>query len=312
MWNYSSDEAALEDVLRLSRGMTYKSALAGLNIGGGKAVIIGDPRSQKSEALIRRFGKFVNSLNGKYYTAEDMNISTRDIEFMNQETPFVVGRPEYMGGAGDPSPVTAFGVYMGMKAGAKKAYGTDSLHGRKVLVQGVGQVGKYLVDYLVKEGAIVFISDIFEDKIHEVTKNHPNVRIAHIDEIYEMDMDVYSPCAMGATLNDETIPQLKCALVAGAANNQLADEKKHCKMLDEKGILYAPDFLINSGGIANCYYEYAGNYNRQQVLANTERIYEVCLEVLNHSEKAQISSNDAALELAQRRIDQVSKVKLGI
>lgn len=312
MWNYATEEEAVNDVLRLSRGMTFKSALAGLNIGGGKAVIIGDAKKQKSEVFMRRFGKFVNSLNGKYYTAEDVNISTRDIEYMSMETPFVVGKPAYMGGSGDPSPMTAYGVYMGMKAGAKKAYGTDSLTGKNILVQGVGQVGKYLIDHLVKENANVFIADIFEEKIRVITDKHPSVSVMEDpNNIYQMEMDIYSPCALGATLNDETIPDLKCAVVAGAANNQLKDERKHGAMLTDKNIIYAPDFLINSGGISNVYYEYLGNHNEDRVKASTENIFNVCLDVLNYSEENKISSHEAALSLALKRIEEVGKVKLG-
>lgn len=311
MWNYASDEDAIEDVLRLSRGMTFKSALAGLNIGGGKAVIIGDARAQKDEYLMRRFGKFVNSLNGKYYTAEDMNITMRDIEYMSMETPFVVGKPQYMGGSGDPSPMTAYGVYVGMKAGAKRAYGDDSLSGKNILVQGAGQVGKYLVDHLVEENANVFVADIFEDKIKAVTDKHAQVSVVDPNKIFQMEMDIYSPCAMGATLNDETIPELKCAVVAGAANNQLAMETKHGAMLSDRGIVYAPDFLINSGGIANVYHEYLGNHNQERVKASTELIYDVCLNVLDHAEEHKISSHEAALELAMQRIEKVGKVKLG-
>lgn len=311
MWDYASDEEALNDVLRLSRGMTFKSALAGLNIGGGKAVIIGDARKVKNEALMRRFGKFVNSLNGKYYTAEDMNISMRDIEYMSMETPFVVGKPQYMGGSGDPSPMTAYGVYMGMKAGAMKAYGIDSLAGKNILVQGAGQVGKYLVDHLTEENANVFIADIFADKIKAITDKHSKVSVVDPNKVFQMEMDIYAPCAMGATLNDESIPELKCAVVAGAANNQLADEQKHSAMLNDHGIVYAPDFLINSGGIANVYHEYLGNYNKDRVIASTEHIFDVCLEVLNHADENKIGSHEAALELALRRIDQIGKVKLG-
>ncbi|NQZ75031.1 MAG: Glu/Leu/Phe/Val dehydrogenase [Ekhidna sp.] len=312
MWNYASDEEAIEDVLRLSRGMTFKSALAGLNIGGGKAVIIGDARKIKSEALMRRFGKFINSLNGKYYTAEDMNITMRDIEYMSMETPYVVGKPQYMGGSGDPSPMTAYGVYMGMKAGAKKAYGSDSLEGKNILVQGAGQVGKYLVDHLTKENASVFVADIFEDKIKAITDKHGEVSVVDPNSVFQMEMDIYAPCAMGATLNDQSIPELKCDVVAGAANNQLASEEKHSAMLSDHGIIYCPDFLINSGGIANVYHEYLGNYNKDRVVASTEHIYEVCMNVLNHSEENKIGSHEAALELALQRIDQVGKVKLGV
>lgn len=311
MWNYASEEEALNDVLRLSRGMTFKSALAGLNIGGGKAVIIGDARTQKSEVFMRRFGKFINSLNGKYYTAEDVNITMRDIEYMSMETPFVVGKPENMGGSGDPSPMTAYGVYMGMKAGAKQAYGSDSLNGKNILVQGVGQVGKYLIDHLVKEDANIFVADIFEDKIKVVTDKHSSVSVVDPNNIFQMEMDIYSPCALGATLNDESISDLKCAVVAGAANNQLKEEQKHGEMLKDKNIIYAPDFLINSGGIANVYYEYLGSYNKERVMASTEHIYDVCLNVLTYAEKNSMSSHEAALALALQRIEDVGKVKLG-
>lgn len=311
MWHYASDEDALQDALRLSRGMTFKNALAGLNIGGGKAVIIGDAKKIKSESLMRKFGRFVNSLSGKYYTAEDMNISTKDIEYMSMETPYVVGRPEYMGGAGDPSPFTSYGVYMGMKAAAKKAFGKESLQGRRILVQGAGQVGKYLVDHLIKEGAQVFISDIFEEKLKAVTDKHGEVEVVAANAVFETEVDIYAPCAMGATLNDTSIPQLSCAIVAGGANNQLADEQKHSAMLSDRNIIYAPDFLINAGGIANVYHEYLGNYNKDRVMASAEHIYTVCEEVLNHAEQNNTTSHEAALELALQRIQNVGRVKLG-
>lgn len=309
MWNYQSEEEAVKDVLRLSRGMTFKNAIAGLNIGGGKAVIIGDAKKIKNEALMRRFGKFVHSLNGKYWTAEDVNMNARDMEYVHMETPYVTGIPESMGGSGDPSPVTAYGVYLGMKASAKKAYGSDSLKGKKIIVQGVGHVGSYLTEHLVKEGAAVFVSDIFEDKLAEVKKKF-NVAIADPKNLYSMDMDIYAPCALGATLNDETILQLKCAIVAGAANNQLDDEDTHARLLKEKGIIYAPDFLINSGGITNVYYEQQGNYNRERVYEQTERIYEVCLEVLDYAESNNITTHTAALQLALNRINEIGKIKL--
>ncbi|REE00583.1 Glu/Leu/Phe/Val dehydrogenase dimerization domain-containing protein [Marinoscillum furvescens] len=309
MWNYQSEEEAVKDVLRLSRGMTFKNAIAGLNIGGGKAVIIGDAKKIKNEALMRRFGKFVHSLNGKYWTAEDVNMNARDMEYVNMETPYVTGIPESMGGSGDPSPVTAYGVYIGMKASAKKAWGSDSLEGKKVVVQGAGHVGTYLIEQLVKEGAKVFVSDIFEDKLAAV-KEKFDVTIVDADNLYAMDMDIYAPCALGATLNDQTIPQLKCAIVAGAANNQLDEEITHAKMLKERGIIYAPDFLINSGGITNVYYEQQGNYNRQRVYEQTERIYEVCQEVLQYADDHHTTTHEAALQLALNRINDVGKVKL--
>lgn len=311
MWNYQNHAEAIEDALRLSRGMTFKSSLAGLNIGGGKAVIIGDARKEKDEYLMRRFGKFVNSLNGKYYAAEDMNISMQDIEYMNMETSFVAGKPTYMGGSGDPSPMTAYGVYMGMKAAAKKAYGADSLQEKNILIQGAGQVGKYLAGHLVKEKANVFITDIFQDKLEAITKLHPEVAVVDPGNIYQLEMDIYAPCAMGATLNDQTIPELKCAIVAGAANNQLANEEIHSKMLRECGIIYAPDFLINSGGITNVYHEYLGNHNEALVKATTEKIYDVCHSVMDLAEKKEIGTHEAALELALQRIERVGALKLG-
>lgn len=307
-WNYASEEQAVTDALRLSRGMTLKNSIAGLNIGGGKAVIVGDAKQLKNEALLRRFGKFVNSLNGKYWTAEDVNMNTRDMEYIRMETPFVTGVPESMGGSGDPSPVTAYGVFMGMKAAAKKAYGSEILQGKKVLVQGTGHVGSYLIEHLVNEGAVVMINDIFEDKIAAIT-NKFDVQV--VDSVYDQDMDIYAPCALGATLNDDTIPELKCDIVAGAANNQLLDEKRHGEMLKDRGILYAPDFLINSGGITNVFYEMQGNYNRDKVYAQTEEIYNTCLEIVNFAENNNVSTHEAALRLALQRIEAVGKVKLG-
>ncbi|MEM9329082.1 MAG: Glu/Leu/Phe/Val dehydrogenase [Bacteroidota bacterium] len=309
MWHYASEQEAITDVLRLARGMTFKNAIAGLNLGGGKAVIVGDVRKLKDEAFMRRFGRFVDSLGGRYWTAEDMNMTTRDMEYIRMETPYVAGLPESMGGSGDPSPVTAFGVYVGMKAAAKAAYGSDSLEGKRVIVQGTGSVGSHLVDYLAKEGAKVGISDIFEEKLARVTKKH-KVEVVDPDDIYDSDMDIYAPCAMGATLNDQSVEALKCAIVAGGANNQLDDEEIHGKRLKEQGILYAPDFLINSGGITNVYYEQQGNYNRERVMAQTERIYDVCLDVIEYAEKRQVTTHQAAKDLAIQRIEKIGKVKL--
>ena len=309
MWNYTSEAEAVKDVLRLSRGMTFKNAIAGLNIGGGKAVIIGDVKKLKNEALMRRFGRFVHSLGGRYWTAEDVNMTTRDMEYVRMETPYVAGLPVNMGGSGDPSPVTAYGVYMGMKAAAKKAYGSESLEGKKVIVQGAGHVGSYLVDYLVKENAVVSVSDIFEDKVQAITAKH-KIDVVDPEGIYEADMDIYAPCALGATLNDKTLDKLKCTIVAGGANNQLDEEKIHGQILKDQGIIYAPDFLINSGGITNVYYEQQGNYQRDRVMSQTERIYDVCLDVINHAENKNITTHEAALDLALKRINAIGKVKL--
>ncbi len=309
MWNYASEEEAIHDVLRLSRGMTFKSAIAGLNIGGGKAVIIGDSKKIKNEVVMRRFGKFVHSLGGRYWTAEDVNMSTREMEYIKMETPYVTGVPESMGGGGDPSPVTAFGVYMGMKAAVKKAYGNDSLKGKKIAVQGAGHVATYLMEHLNKEGAKIFTCDLSEEKLKHAADKY-GATIVPVDDIYDLDVDIYSPCALGATLNDRTISRLKCGVVAGGANNQLAEELKHGKMLIEKGIVYAPDFLINGGGITNVYYEQIGNYNREVVYQQTERIYETTINVLNLASAKSITPQEAAMEIALKRINDVGRIKL--
>ncbi|SHO63728.1 Glu/Leu/Phe/Val dehydrogenase dimerization domain-containing protein [Algoriphagus zhangzhouensis] len=308
MWPYATEEEAITDVLRLSRGMTFKNALAGLNLGGGKAVIIGNPKL-KNEAFLRRFGRFVQSLGGRYVTAEDVNMKTSDMEYIGMETKHVTGLPEIKGGGGDPSPVTAFGTYMGMKAAANKAFGSDSLEGKKICVQGVGQVGQYLIKHLVKEGAEVMITDIFEDKLKSVAKETGAVAIDP-NVIYDLDMDIYAPCALGATINDETIDRLKCAVIAGGANNQLKDEAKHGQILLEKGIIYAPDFLINAGGVINVGAEYFGGYNRDIVYKQTEKIYDTCLSILNKSEKEQIPAQQAAIAAAKERIEAIGRVKL--
>ncbi len=308
MWAYNNEAEALNDVLRLSRGMTYKAAISGLNLGGGKAVIIGDSKKIKNEQLMRRFGKFVNSLGGKYITAEDVGIGTKDMEYVKMETNFVTGIPESMGGSGDPSPVTAFGVYMGMKASAKFAYGSDSLQGKKVFVQGIGHVGENLVDYLVKEGAIVSIFDINEERLVECA-NATGATIFKGNDVYESDMDIYAPCALGATLNTDSISKLKCSIIAGAANNQLEDEMLHGKMLLDKGIVWAPDFLINAGGLINVYSELNG-YNREEAMNNAQKIYDLTGSILKTAQAENITTIVAAKNIAEKRIAEIGKMKL--
>ncbi|MBC8045960.1 MAG: Glu/Leu/Phe/Val dehydrogenase [Fimbriimonadaceae bacterium] len=306
-WNYTNETDAIVDVLRLSRGMTYKSSLCGNNLGGGKAVIIGDATKIKSrEALFRSYGKFVNSLNGKYITAEDVGTSTGDMVFISQETKAVAGLPESMGGGGDPSPVTAYGVYLGIKASAKYVYGNDSLTGKKILVQGVGHVGQYLIDHLIKENAVVMISDINEERIKTVTAKH-KVEVIEKEKVYDSIMDIYAPCALGATLNDDTIPKLTCAIVAGAANNQLKDETKHGRDLIDRNIVYAPDYLINAGGVINCYVELEG-YNKERAFSRTDIIYNRTLEVFDIAKKEKITTQEAANSLAKSRITAIAKI----
>ena len=302
MWNYASEQEALTDVLRLSRGMTFKAAISGLNLGGGKAVIIGDAAKMKNEALLRRFGKFVESLSGKYITAEDVNMSTRDMEYISMHTSHVVGLPEVLGGGGDPSPVTAYGAYVGMKAAVKHQMGTEQLKGKKIAVQGVGNVGTNLIEHLVKEDAQVFVTDLNETRLKNVADTY-GVTVVGMDEIYDIDMDIYAPCALGATVNDQTIERLKCSVIAGAANNQLADESKHGQLLREKGIVYAPDFLINAGGLINVGIDYLDVYNRERVYDMTERIYDTCTNILKAADEKNIPSQQAAIEAAMDRIN---------
>lgn len=308
MWQYASDLDALTDALRLSEGMTYKAAVAGLNLGGGKAVILGDSRKDKSEAYFRRYGKFVDSLGGKYITAEDVGTSKQDMEWIAMETKSVSGLPEHKGGSGDPSPVTAYGVYMGVKASAKQVYGNDSLNGKKVMVQGAGNVGRYLIDNLIKEGAVVYVSDIFEDQLQKITSVHSSVKVIAPEDVYDVDMDIYAPCALGATLNDDTIGRLKCAIVSGGANNQLKDTEKHMKMLMDRNILYAPDFVINAGGLINVYSELEG-YNRQNAMSKTENIYNQTLAIFETAKNEGISTLVAAQKLAERRIEAMANLK---
>ncbi|MCE3294971.1 MAG: leucine dehydrogenase [Crocinitomicaceae bacterium] len=305
MWMYNNEMDALTDVLRLSRGMTYKNAISGLNLGGGKAVIIGDSRSMKSEALFRRFGKFVNSLGGKYITAEDVGISPIDMTWVNMETDHVVGLP---GKSGDPSPVTAHGVYVGMKACAHEQYGTDSLSGKKVLVQGVGHVGEYLVASLAKEGAKIYISDIHEETLKRVASTY-GATVVGINEVYDVDMDIYAPCALGATVNDDTLSRLKCSIIAGAANNQLANESVHGVKVMEKGIIYAPDFALNAGGVINCYSE-VKSLQSSWALNKAEEIYTTISNIVKRSKNEGIPTYQIANKMAEERIEAIGKVKL--
>ncbi len=301
MWQYDNEADALNDVLRLSRGMTFKSAITGLNLGGGKAVIIGDAKTQKTDALMRRFGEFVHSLNGKYITAEDVGMETRDMDIVREVTPHVTGISEEKGGAGNPSPITAYGVYMGMKAAAKYKFGTDNLDGKKILVQGIGHVGETIVDLITKEGAQVIISDINKEQLEKVSNKY-GATIHHDLDIYGLDVDIYAPCALGATINDNTIHNLKAKIIAGAANNQLHDEIKHGRLLKDKGIAYAPDFLINAGGIINVYAELVG-YGKEEIKRKTENIYNTTLDIFALAEKDNITTHRAALNIAQSRID---------
>ncbi|NQZ82781.1 MAG: Glu/Leu/Phe/Val dehydrogenase [Colwellia sp.] len=282
-WNYANDDEALKDVLRLSKGMTYKNAMAGLKLGGGKGVIIGDPKALKSDDLFKAFGTAVNNLNGRYYTAEDVNITTGDMAVVNQATDFVSGLE---GKSGNPGPFTALGTFLGIKAAVKFKLGTDGLAGIKVAVQGLGSVGYSLCEKLHQAGAELFVTDINQATLDRAA-TELNATIVGLDEIYSQDVDVFSPCALGASIDDNSINQLKAVIIAGCANNQLS-ENRHDQALLEKGILYAPDYVINAGGIINVALEiYPGPYNADEATALVENIYGTLMRVF---EKAQAES----------------------
>lgn len=304
MWNYNCEEEALHDVLRLAKGMTYKNAAAGLNLGGGKAVIIGDPKKDKSEALFRSFGRFVETLNGRYITAEDVGTFEEDMDYIHMETEYVTGTSRK--GAGDPSPVTALGIYYGMKQAAKEAFGSDSLKGLTIAVQGVGQVAYHLCKHLHEEGAELIVTDINEEAVERAVKEFAATSVKP-DEIYDVDCDIFSPCALGGIINDETIPRLKAKVIAGSANNQL-EKEEHGRILHEKGILYAPDFVINAGGVINVAEELAG-YNRQRALNKVKSIYNILETVFEISRQKNIPTSAAANELAEKRIQSMRKMK---
>lgn len=306
MMNYKSDEEALVDVLRLSRGMTYKAAAAGLNLGGGKAVIIGDNKKDKTEALFRAFGTFVNSLQGQYITAEDVGTNVNDMEYVFMETPYVTGISKAFGGSGDPSPYTARGVLMGIKASVKERLKTDRLNGLRVAVQGLGNVGSHLVRFLVEEGVNVIVADIDKEKLKSICDRY-SVTNCDPDKILETECDVLAPCALGAVINDDTIGKLKCSIVAGGANNQLAEDR-HGKALKDLGILYAPDYVINSGGLMNVFVELEG-YSQERALGKTSQVYDNLIKVFKVSERENISTQKAADKVAEERIRSVGDLR---
>lgn len=301
-WNYGTDAEAIIDVLRLSRGMTFKAAVAGLNLGGGKAVIIGDNRTPRREMIMRAHGRAVESLGGRYITAEDVGTSVADMDYIHMETEHVVGMA---GKSGDPSPVTAYGTYRGIKACCLKRYGSDELQGRSVTVQGVGHVGYYLCHDLVEEGAKVFVADIDEGRVDRVVEDL-GCEAVPVGEVYDVDADVFAPCALGAVLNDDTIPRLKVDIVAGAANNQLA-QARHAALLEEHDILYAPDYVINAGGLINVYSELAG-WSLERSKRKAGEIYHTLLAIFELAGAEGITSADAADEVAIRRVGEVAEL----
>ncbi|MCC6276491.1 MAG: Glu/Leu/Phe/Val dehydrogenase [Oligoflexia bacterium] len=306
MWTYKTDEEALVDVLRLSKGMTYKAAVSGLNLGGGKAVIIGDPKRDKTEGLFRAFGRYIESLNGRYFTAEDVGTNVADMEFINMETRFVTGIDTRHGGSGDPSPFTAHGVLMGIKACVKEKLNSDSLRGVRIAVQGVGNVGYHLVEFLHEEGAVITITDTDRERV-EKTAQKFNCKTVAPDQIYSVDADIFAPCALGAVVNDDTLPQFKFKIIAGGANNQLK-EPRHGDALKERGILYAPDYVINAGGLMNVYVELEG-YSRERAHNMTKQIYHNLMKVFATAKEENITTYKAADRVAEARIEMVGRIK---
>jgi len=304
LWNYDNEEEALIDVMRLSKGMTYKAAAAGLNLGGGKAVIIGDADNIKSEELWRAFGRFVQSLNGRYITAEDVNTTVEDMSYIAEETDYVTGLP---GTSGNPSPVTAFGVWKAMKATADEVYGTPDLEGKTVAIQGVGHVGYHLAKHINEEGGNLIVTDIKQENIDKVVEDF-GAEVVEPDEIFGVDCDIFAPSALGAVINDDTIPQLKCDIICGAANNVLKDEEKHGNKLDEMDILYGPDYVANAGGLINVYDELQG-YNRDRAINRASKIYDNMKKVIEISKRDNIPTYKAADIMAEERIEKVSKVR---
>ena len=303
---YESEEDAIEDVLRLSKGMTYKAAAAGLDLGGGKAVIIGDPRQSKSERLFRAYGRIVDSLQGRYITAEDVGTTTQDMDIVRRETRWALGSSVALGGSGDPSPVTARGLHAAARAVAQKLWGDNDLAGRRFAVQGVGKVGSAFVRLLVESRAEVVVTDAYPPAVDDAVETF-GVKPVEPEEIYEVDCDFFSPCALGATLNEETIPRLNCSAIVGSANNQLATEDD-AHLLAERGILYAPDFVVNAGGLINVYDELTG-YSKTRALHRVDSIFDATMNILDTAERHSISPNEAAVKVADERIRDIGDLR---
>ena len=305
---YASEQDALEDVLNLSKGMAYKAALAGLDLGGGKAVIIGNPAEIKTEALLRAYGRFVQSLNGRYYTACDVGTFSEDMDNVARECSFVTGRTVAHGGAGDSSVLTAYGVFQGMRAAAEATWGAPTLHGRTVGVAGVGKVGHHLVDHLVEDGASVVVTDVSADAIARVQSEHPDVRVvADADAMVTADLDVYAPCALGGALTDEVVTAMTAKIVCGAANNQLAHDGIE-KQLQDRGVLYAPDYMVNAGGLIQVADELEG-FSFDRAKQGAEKIYDTTKRVFALAAEEGVPPAVAADRLAERRMTEVGRLR---
>ena len=306
VWPHPTEDEALLDVLRLAKAMTYKSAVAGLPLGGGKALIMADARKDKSEALLRAFGRYVDTLGGRYVTTEDVGMSPRDLEHIAQETRHVVGLPLSAGGSGDTSIMTGLGLYLAMKACAKATWGADSLQGRVVAVQGFGNVATRTADHLLKEGAELVVADVYEGAVERA--RGMGASVVDPEAIFDVECDIFSPCALGGSLNADTVPRLKCSIVAGAANNQLQEESDG-EELRRRGILYAPDFVVNAGGIINVACEIDGVYRPERARELTERIYDTTERVIGIARQEDIATSEAAGRLAEGRLSEVRGLK---
>lgn len=305
MWTYQTEADAIEDALRLAKGMTYKNAAAGLNLGGGKAVIIGDPSKDKNEEMFRVFGRYIESLNGRYITAEDVGSTVDDMDLIYMETDYVTGTSN-AGSSGNPAPVTAYGIYKGIKATAAEAFGTDDLSDKVIAVQGVGNVAFRLCEHLHREGARLIVTDINDKAVKKAVETF-GAQAVDPDDIYDVSCDIFSPCALGAVINDETIPRIKAKVIAGSANNQLQADK-HGDMLYEKGIIYAPDFVINAGGVINVADELLPNgYNQGRAMKKVEQIYNNLKKVYEISKRDDIPTYLAADRLAEERIQSIKQ-----
>ena len=307
MWPYKSEAEALNDVLRLSRGMTYKNAVAGLNLGGGKAVIIGNPATDKSEVLFRAFGQFVETLGGRYITAEDVGIDVNDMEFVFRETEYVTGVHQVHGGSGDPSPFTAYGTLQGLMASLNKRFGDEEVGKYSYSVQGLGHVGMEFVKLLKERGAKIFVTDINQGLIDKAVTEY-GAEAVGLDEIYDLPADVYSPCALGGTINEETLQRLKAKVICGSANNQLASDAMGDEV-QKRGILYAPDYAVNAGGVMNVSLEIDG-YNRERAMRMMRTIYHNLARIFEISDRDGIPTYKAADRLGEERIAAIGKLKL--
>ena len=306
IWPYKSEQEAVWDALRLSRAMTYKSAAADLPMGGGKGVIIADSHTEKTEALIRAYGRFVDTLGGRYLTTTDVGSTGRDLEYVKQETDHVVGLPTTAGGSGNTSIMTGLGLYMGMKACAKEAWGSDSLAGKTVAMQGFGKVASHTAHHLMKENATLVVTDVFDGALDRA--RDLGLKVVKPEEIYEEECDIFSPCALGGVINPDTIPRLKCKVVAGGANNQLLADSDG-EELHRLGILYGPDYILNAGGIINVESEVTGQYNPDRAREKTERIYEIMDRVIAMSKKEEVPTARAADRLAEDRLESVRGIR---